>query len=51
MYVGGEEEKEFDSGVNGDMQLVYLSPEAILSGQAHWRVGLGDIPVITILSR
>ena len=34
-YVGGEE-KEFDRVMNGDVQLVYLSPESILS-QTHWR--------------
>ena len=27
-YVGGEEEKEFDGVVNGDVQLVYLSLES-----------------------
>ena len=35
-YVGGEEEKGFDSVMNGDVQLVYLSPESVLS-QTHWR--------------
>ena len=35
-YVGSEKEKEFDGVVNGDVQLVYLSPESVLS-QTHWR--------------
>ena len=33
--VGGEE-KGFDGVINGDVQLVYLSPESVLS-KTHWR--------------
>lgn len=35
-YVGGEEDQQYESIVNGDAQLVYLNPEAVLS-QTNWR--------------